>query len=667
MSRHPKTKNVLPKKQRSILEFTRHREEKSVNTREETIDLTKDEEEDFVKSEYVDDEINTSEIQDIICPVCNIAISELTFEIRIRHVEQCLTQLLLSEKKVQIDIQSSKKRKGKYVAPLLKEKEKYVNKKLKVEESGSKSVIKPPSNLKLSTTRSGIPEVKILSFPISYKSWYKIAVDAFHYSHDKSIDQYFLTHFHSDHYGGISKKWCYERLFENVEDFEDQLKYKRLIYCTEITSKLLTMRFSIDPRFMKVLQFDTRYKVKSYDCLEVEDGGCQDEGETLGLYVTPITANHCPGAAIFLFQSIAADRTDFWALHCGDFRVNSSILKHPKLLRFSIENKESGSSLDEVYLDTTYMSPNYNFPKQELVCESISEMLYDLISHDGKTLCSSLFGAVTQSRITDLLPLRKKKKKLLILIGTYLIGKENLAISILKRLGCPIFALTIGSRSDKSSILRSYNNEYLNLNLVDDDLGNDTDCVIHLVPMKIVNGSKEILNYFNHNKYFLHFEKCIGIKPTGWTFHDKYASKSLDTVEREVDENKCDTSVKVHGLGEVVKIMKERPRFSCADDIVSQGEMRQSKKKKDGQACKIYSLPYSEHSSYRELSYFVVFFKIEKVIPTVNLENPEYRSNMYEIIKTWEEIRHLKLQNDVTHDKELDIVKNIKSLSLNTF
>ena len=50
---------------------------------------------------------------------------------------------------------------------------------------------------------------------------------------------------------------------------------------------------------------------------------------TPGLYVTPITANHCPGAAIFFFESIGIDNKIYRILHCGDFRVNMEILNHP--------------------------------------------------------------------------------------------------------------------------------------------------------------------------------------------------------------------------------------------------------------------------------------------------------------------------------------------------
>lgn len=675
--------------QRSILEFTQcqHRET-TVIKHDDVISMEVDD-----TTTTIIQPSDTYSHDTVLCPICNETLNHLDIRQRTDHVDTCLVRVTFVEKSPETTIKKEiipkvvppqersklkslssldtkqpekKKRKLDPNDPKLK----YVNG--ETETNKEQKAIKPPTNIK-ATNKKPMPNLKIMSFPVLKDDAlaYKIAVDAFSFAPHPEIDQYFLTHFHADHYGGISKKWAYERVFGLDDmDYYNESKYQRIIYCTGITGRLLTLRFSIDPRFIKELELDTRYKIKSYINDEennIDDFGVESNDETPGLYVIPICANHCPGAAIFLFESIGLQNQIHRIIHCGDFRVNRDILDNPTLRQFSLNKKDTLTGvlmIDKVYLDTTYMSPRHNLPKQELVCDIMADLFHDLSQEQSSksSLFANWFGVLTQSRITDFWrskcgSLVKKKKKFLIVIGTYIIGKEKLALAILKRLKCMIYVLNIGARRDKYDIFKTYQDPYLELVLSDNDLGNEDDeFIIHLVPMTIVGTVEELSNYFNHNKYYENFERCIGLCPTGWSFNQYKRPRRFKPPPR-------------NELEEILQMMENQTPFDYVDDVLSQvpKTTKITKGKPDIGLYRLYAIPYSEHSSFRELAYFVTFFNIEEVIPTVNTENEESIQKMDGHIAVWELARKIMTNQKVELEIDQDLVDRLRKISLDNF
>ena len=54
--------------------------------------------------------------------------------------------------------------------------------------------------------------------------------------------------------------------------------------------------------------------------------------------------------------------------------------------------------------------------------------------------------------------------------------------------------------------------------------------MIHLVPMTLVSNNEELSKYFNHNKYYQFFERCIGLCPTGWSYSKIANTKTKSTT-----------------------------------------------------------------------------------------------------------------------------------------
>ena len=178
-----------------------------------------------------------------------------------------------------------------------------------------------------------------------------LSVDAFNWGELPGVKYYLLSHFHYDHYIGLSKKW------------------KQRVICSSITKRLVQNKLKVNPDLMTTL--DPGETKKYGDCL-----------------VTAVEANHCPGAVMFIIKLTSGTTI----LHTGDFRASPDMESYPEFWQLDFR-------VDRLYLDTTYCRPEYDFPSQADVIQRTVELVQEFIAKKPKTLVCVGAYAVGKERI----------------------------------------------------------------------------------------------------------------------------------------------------------------------------------------------------------------------------------------------------------------------------
>lgn len=418
---------------------------------------------------------------------------------------------------------------------------------------------------------------------------FSICVDAFRYGAVEGCQAYFLSHFHSDHYIGLTANWTHGP-----------------IYCSKVTGSLVRNQLRTAAKWVVELEFDKDYDVPG----------------TEGAKVTMISANHCPGSSLFVFEKVVGERHNKnlkRILHCGDFRACPAHVQHP-LLRPDIADAVSGKlrrqKIDICYLDTTYLNPRYSFPPQNDVIQACADLVakispdpnckddaWDAAKKEVGKSVSQYFQNPTTTEVEK--PETKKKlgQRLLIICGTYSIGKERICVAIAKALRTKIFA-----SPSKIKICKQLGDAELAALLT----SNPIEAQVHMQMLMEIR-AETLQEYLN--SYKPHFSRIVGFRPSGWNFRPT----NTKSVGANTPPSTIPTHQLLHGKG-------WRTRFGAADFVPQRGSTKEA-------MC--FGVPYSEHSSFRELALFLMSLRIEKVIPTVNVGSEQSRKRMKAWIDRW--------------------------------
>ncbi|KAK0246783.1 DNA cross-link repair protein PSO2/SNM1 [Friedmanniomyces endolithicus] len=442
-----------------------------------------------------------------------------------------------------------------------------------------------------------------------------ICVDAFRYGAVQGCQAYFLSHFHSDHYIGLTASWSHGP-----------------IYCSKVTGNLVRQQLRVDPKYVVDLEFDKTVDVPG----------------TKGVKVTMIHANHCPGSSLYLFETVIGKKTNGEPrlqriLHCGDFRACRAHVEHP-LLMPDVQDRLTGKTreqkIDVCYLDTTYLNPKYAFPNQHDVITACADMCVSLSKHsvdesDGweqmkrqragegmvkfvrKESASSIKdepvedednkdnikllanpAASQQVLSTNTTPsFQKGRGRLLVVVGTYSIGKERICIGIAHALGSKIYA-----PPNKMRIVSALEDPELNALMTPDPRA----AQVHMTPLFEIRADT-LDDYLKD--YFPHFTRAVGFRPSGWNYRPP-TSRFLESPS----------------VSTVLNGENWKSAYAMKDLVPQRGSTSRA-------SC--FGVPYSEHSSFRELTMFCCALRIERVIPTVNVGSAKGRERMKGWCERW--------------------------------
>ncbi|KAF7308326.1 DNA cross-link repair protein PSO2/SNM1 [Mycena chlorophos] len=318
-----------------------------------------------------------------------------------------------------------------------------------------------------------------------------------------------------------------------------------------------------------------------------------------GVHVTLISANHCPGSCLFLFegpQTVHAGDSSFpspWIgssktfryLHCGDFRVSPQHTEHPAV---------KGKRLDHVYPDTTYLDPKYTFPPQPLVisaCADLAKRIAAGIPPDPKM----------DQWITS--PAKGKQKaspeRILMVVGTYSVGKERIVKAVAQAINSKIYC-----DARKMGILRCQSDPDLHALLTDDPLAAD----VHILPLGKISVDK-LHAYLTQPALKGTFTRVVGFRPTGWTYSPPAGSSTSPTLTSVIAQTQQKSFTHAS-----LRAPRARPPLRCR------------------------STPCRTRSIRRSLSWtcFALALDWRRMIATVNVGSQRSRVKMDGWMKKWE-------------------------------
>jgi len=179
----------------------------------------------------------------------------------------------------------------------------------------------------------------------------------------------FLSHCHADHMVGL----------EDVGTFLKKRKRRagpRKLYCSMISSVFVQKKYPDISRDSIVELLPNKPQTITV----------RDDTTVYCLRVTAINANHCPGSLMFLMEKLDfAGEVSKRILYTGDFRFDN-LLGKPLTSLQALHSGTDPLHIDEMYLDTTFCTNDYNsFPTRQVAEENIWRICEEWVKKNKRT------------------------------------------------------------------------------------------------------------------------------------------------------------------------------------------------------------------------------------------------------------------------------------------
>eukprot|EP00796_Vickermania_ingenoplastis_P007366 gene7366-5182_t len=476
---------------------------------------------------------------------------------------------------------------------------------------------------------------------------------------------YFLSHFHSDHYTGLSSGWN-----------------QGIICCSTETAAMVREQLGVSEAFLLPMEMGRTYRgtvgvatpSASRAVLEPVDHPSEEEKGFESLIAVPeqflvrmVSANHCPGAVMFIVYSPKFG----YLLHTGDFRFNGSAaslrgalggwevvpssLSYETFLEDDPYLRHVAGKVDTLFLDNTFCAPAFAFPTQR-------EAIGGVIDVVGSRFLQG--GGFMESPVSSSTP---SAFHVAVLIGSYTLGKERMALEVQQAFyPAEVQKIEVEGSDTKPSMghhplpilvppakmkMLSQINFYAQHFASWDDgeataVENENSSNGKRVLQPPQRGSVVVHNAHRECTYYLsiylvpmtavgyvHFRDAMDAKHSsrGRASSSLYPEATQptgtsDSAAESPGKRNSSASEARHGLLEVDSgVFLNVAGFDHVVGVEPTGWTKKFKRSSVGEAGTRVCVPYSEHCSFNEMVDFVRFINPRRIVPTVDVA--QYRKN----------------------------------------